>query len=355
MAADDGNERRDGFSSGLGAAIRVLGGAPPVEGMIEQFQDANLGRRILNTLASQMARSVGVGVVSMPQSEVDAARAIVGALGYESEKDMFDDFSRIYSKRWEDPARATFIARLRRMKAILDNGGPAAIPAFFKAVDRQAATDPDTLAGAGEASLAAPDTKVRAPLRPRPARRRADALPALRPVTIAAAQRPARVEAEVHARWASSLIDEATAAHEGALEAVRARIVAAGMAPLASLLIDLAWQHGEDRAAIAEAKSITPSNESDQVMAAFGQLRRYSFLYKDEPAIKGREVDLWVILSAPPSDPLTREFLAHEGIRLVWLESGALAGPDADALPRPAVRVRLRRPRLAALRSSSGA
>jgi hypothetical protein len=128
-------------------------------------------------------------------------------------------------------------------------------------------------------------------------------------------------------------IERANHLHEAILQAVRERLVLNGIDCFQSALIDLACLLN-DTPQIFEAKSITDTNEIDQVRAAYAQLLDYRFRYSNVKPFANQTTGLWIALSSRPAADWTLKFLTAANIRLVWLDDdGQLGGSDASLIP----------------------
>ena len=79
--------------------------------------------------------------------------------------------------------------------------------------------------------------------------------------------------------------------------------------------------------AIFEAKSVTDENELAQIRHGLSQLYEYRYRHN----LKG--ATLWLVLSRKPREGWVINYLESDrGVHILWLESGALAGPSIERL-----------------------
>lgn len=125
---------------------------------------------------------------------------------------------------------------------------------------------------------------------------------------------------------ARAKMEKANVTHRNTLETLKTHLGGYGHPIAESKLID-AYAVLKDGPAIFEIKSITESNERDQIRHALSQLYEYRFLYSMADA------SLWVVFSQAPSSQWYIDYLAGDrGIRVVWIDNGVLKGPSLGAL-----------------------
>lgn len=113
------------------------------------------------------------------------------------------------------------------------------------------------------------------------------------------------------------LFDRATDAHARTQNALRDRILAAGLMPLSPSpgdpQFDIAWIDGDD-VRVVEVKSLTHQNEVRQLRYAIGQVLHYCFMLQ-WPVATTTPV---IALERRPSDDIWENLCEEVGIRLVW-------------------------------------
>ena len=125
---------------------------------------------------------------------------------------------------------------------------------------------------------------------------------------------------------ARAKMERANVAHQGTLQVLKAQLQNRGRAVSESKLID-AYAVLDDGPAIFEVKSVTESNERDQIRHALSQLYEYRFLHSMANA------SLWIVFSQAPSSQWYIDYLAGDrGIRVLWVDDGGLRGPSIDLL-----------------------
>jgi hypothetical protein len=322
------------------ALLRAAGDEPPLPGMMARLADDRLAFDTLSQLGTSAAALV-LNPAGSPETPLRAAaRAIVGAFGYQAEdKDALALMAApVLVPRYAaqqpvllrkgDPFGDDFILRVRRLREEL--AGQEMQVKVRPPVPRIRMRHSGSItAEAHPAAAVAPAREPKARRRVRPA----GAPAPLRPLPLGGGGASVIPGREISARWPSDLLKDADERHAAVLEALRQRLAGAGLVPMESDHIDLACKVGAAEALIFEAKSVTPENEFIQATKAFTQLRLYRHLYRGEPMFHGRDVRLWVVLSAAPVDFLITEFLRAEGIRLVWVEGNGFSGPEARLLP----------------------
>lgn len=127
-------------------------------------------------------------------------------------------------------------------------------------------------------------------------------------------------------RTARAKMEQANTVHRGTLQALRTHLQASKRAVSEGKLID-AYAVLESGPAIFEVKSITESNERDQIRHAVSQLYEYRFLHSMADA------SLWIVFSQEPSSQWYIDYLAGDrGIRVIWIDDGKLRGPSINLL-----------------------
>lgn len=125
---------------------------------------------------------------------------------------------------------------------------------------------------------------------------------------------------------ARAKMEQANIVHRGTLQALRTYLQVCKRAVSEDKLID-AYAVLDSGPAIFEVKSITESNERDQIRHAVSQLYEYRFLHSMADA------SLWIVFSQAPSSQWYIDYLAGDrGIRVVWIDDGKLRGPSIDLL-----------------------
>ena len=120
--------------------------------------------------------------------------------------------------------------------------------------------------------------------------------------------------------------ERANAAHIETLGVLAAHLSRAGLLVERSVLVD-AFCLLPKGPAIFEVKSNTLSNERAQVRHALSQLYEYRYLH-DVP-----NASLWLVLSQRLQNLWLEEYIRKDrGLSLLWVESGRISGPDAEAL-----------------------
>jgi hypothetical protein len=121
-------------------------------------------------------------------------------------------------------------------------------------------------------------------------------------------------------------MERANNVHQSTLQVLKTHLQSRSRGVSESKLID-AYSVLDDGPAIFEVKSITESNERDQIRHALSQLYEYRFLHAMADA------SLWIVFSQAPSSQWYIDYLAGDrGIRLVWVNEGRLQGPSIDQL-----------------------
>jgi len=125
---------------------------------------------------------------------------------------------------------------------------------------------------------------------------------------------------------ARAKMERANVVHRGTLQVLRTHLQIRKRAVSEDKLID-AYAVLDGGPAIFEVKSITESNERDQIRHAVSQLYEYRFLHSMADA------SLWIVFSQAPSSQWYIDYLAGDrGIRIVWIDDGKLRGPSIDLL-----------------------
>ena len=125
---------------------------------------------------------------------------------------------------------------------------------------------------------------------------------------------------------ARAKMEQANIVHRGTLQALRTYLQVCKRAVSEDKLID-AYAVLDSGPAIFEVKSITESNERDQIRHAVSQLYEYRFLHSMADA------SLWIVFSQAPSSQWHIDYLAGDrGIRVVWIDDGKFRGPSIDLL-----------------------
>lgn len=120
--------------------------------------------------------------------------------------------------------------------------------------------------------------------------------------------------------------EKANILHRQTLIAVRLFLEAHGIQVSESKLIDAYAVFGNSPA-IFEIKSISESNERDQIRHAISQLYEYRFLHSVPNA------SLWVVFSQEPSSQWYIDYLIKDrGMNVLWIQSEMIAGPSAGDL-----------------------
>ena len=116
------------------------------------------------------------------------------------------------------------------------------------------------------------------------------------------------------------LFDRATDAHTETQNALRDRVLEAGLEPLspspADPHFDIAWVVG-DQAWLAEVKSLTNQNEVRQIRYAIGQVLSYRWFLEWEVS----SITPVIALERAPSDERWVDLCAEVGVLLVWPET----------------------------------
>lgn len=120
-----------------------------------------------------------------------------------------------------------------------------------------------------------------------------------------------------------SALDRGTAAHEATVEklcrflasrGITARTPAPGMPPF-----DLGWTEPDDgRAVIAEVKSVSDTNETQQLRLAVGQVLDYVDSIRRRVGPDGPQVTPTIVLEREPTDARWSGLAADAGITLTW-------------------------------------
>lgn len=154
----------------------------------------------------------------------------------------------------------------------------------------------------------------------------------LRPLAVRDIRQDRRSSGELNddpyiiSHTARAKMEQANDTHRHTLQTLRTHLGEQGRAVGESKLID-AYAVLADGPAIFEVKSISESNERDQIRHALSQLYEYRFLYSMSDA------SLWVVFSQAPSSQWYIDYLADDrGIRVVWIDGGALKGPSIHLL-----------------------
>ena len=125
---------------------------------------------------------------------------------------------------------------------------------------------------------------------------------------------------------ARAKMERANVAHQSTLQVLKTQLQNRRRAVSESKLID-AYAVLDDGPAIFEVKSITESNERDQIRHALSQLYEYRFLHSMVGA------SLWVVFSQAPSSQWYVDYLAGDrGVRVLWVDDGGLGGPSINLL-----------------------
>jgi hypothetical protein len=125
---------------------------------------------------------------------------------------------------------------------------------------------------------------------------------------------------------ARAKMERANVVHRSTLQVLKTHLQNRNRAVSESKLID-AYAVLDNGPAIFEVKSITESNERDQIRHAVSQLYEYRFLHSMADA------SLWIVFSQTPSSQWYIDYLSGDrGIRIVWIDGGKLQGPSIDLL-----------------------
>jgi hypothetical protein len=125
---------------------------------------------------------------------------------------------------------------------------------------------------------------------------------------------------------ARAKIERANVVHRGTLQVLRTHLQIRKRAVWEDKLID-AYAVLDSGPAIFEIKSITESNERDQIRHAVSQLYEYRFLHSMADA------SLRIVFSQALSSQWYIDYLAGcLGFRVVWIDDGKLQGPSIDLL-----------------------
>jgi hypothetical protein len=125
---------------------------------------------------------------------------------------------------------------------------------------------------------------------------------------------------------ARAKMERANLVHRGTLQVLRTHLQIRKRAVSEDKLID-AYAVLDSGPAIFEVKSITESNERDQIRHAVSQLYEYRFLHSMADA------SLWIVFSQALSSQWYIDYLAGSlGFRVVWIDDGKLRGPSIDLL-----------------------
>lgn len=125
---------------------------------------------------------------------------------------------------------------------------------------------------------------------------------------------------------ARAKMERANVVHRDTLQVLKTHLQTRKRAVSESKLID-AYSVLDGGPAIFEVKSITESNERDQIRHALSQLYEYRFLHSMADA------SLWIVFSQAPSSQWYIDYLAGDrGIRIVWIDDCKLLGPSIDLL-----------------------
>jgi hypothetical protein len=112
-------------------------------------------------------------------------------------------------------------------------------------------------------------------------------------------------------------VDRALGAHAATQNALAAWVRSKGMSPLrpggSAADFDLAWDDGVTLA-VAEVKSLTPSNETGQLRLGMGQVLHYGMLL----GTNGRATRAVLAVERAPTDPRWVALCAAHGVTLVW-------------------------------------
>ncbi len=120
--------------------------------------------------------------------------------------------------------------------------------------------------------------------------------------------------------------ERANAAHERTLRILKNFLRQESLPVSESKLID-AYTVLSGRPAIFEIKSLTETNERDQIRHALSQLYEYRFLH----AVK--DATLWIVFSQAPSSRWYIDYLTGDrDVRVLWVEGGNLCGPSLTQL-----------------------
>ena len=154
----------------------------------------------------------------------------------------------------------------------------------------------------------------------------------LKPLVVTTTVRPRSPKDEsvddpyIVSQTARAKMERANNVHRATLQVLKTHLQSRNRGVSESKLID-AYSVLDDGPAIFEVKSITESNERDQIRHALSQLYEYRFLHAMADA------SLWIVFSQPPSSQWYIDYLAGDrGIRLVWVNESILQGPSIDQL-----------------------
>jgi len=117
-------------------------------------------------------------------------------------------------------------------------------------------------------------------------------------------------------------LEQANASHKHTLTILKEFLHQQNLPVSESKLID-AYSILSDGPAIFEVKSVTETNEREQIRHALSQLYEYRFLYTLP------EATLWIVFSQAPSSQWYIDYLTKDrGVHIIWLEHGQLQGPS---------------------------
>lgn len=121
-------------------------------------------------------------------------------------------------------------------------------------------------------------------------------------------------------------LEQANTAHKNTLSHLSNYLRSRGLIVSESKLID-AYSVLADGPAIFEVKSITESNEREQIRHAISQLYEYRFLHQLVDA------SLWVVFAVRPySDWYVNYLTDDRGLRVIWVHNEGFDGPSVQYL-----------------------
>lgn len=121
-------------------------------------------------------------------------------------------------------------------------------------------------------------------------------------------------------------LEKANATHKHTLGVLKEFLQHKNLPVSESKLLD-AYSVLSDGPAIFEVKSITETNENNQIRHALSQLYEYRFLHSIP------EATLWVVFSQAPSSLWCVEYLTKDrGVNVIWLQDNKVQGPSIENL-----------------------
>lgn len=120
-----------------------------------------------------------------------------------------------------------------------------------------------------------------------------------------------------------SALDRGTAAHEATVDKLRqflaSRAIAARAPAPGMPAFDLGWtEPNEGSAVVAEVKSVTDTNETQQLRLAVGQVLDYVDSIRRQVGPDGPKVTPVIVLEREPASPRWSTLADHAGITLTW-------------------------------------